>query len=222
MPPGRSWSGFVRCGETIRIVDLVGEQAVDFLVYSAADKAERYDAQLTLLMCGGTTITRGTQLLSNRGYELMTVMSDTLGAHDTLVGCCSAEANTVRFGEQAAHLHSCRDNFLIELAKHGMSKRDIVPNLNFFMPVPVEEDGRLAIIAGSAETRPLRRSRSRILTYCACSRTARRLTIRATDSTQRRLRSRFQAQRAADQTSLRRLPLREAAAMPLAVAARSD
>ena len=151
VPPGRSWSGLVCSGETIRVVDLVGEQAVDFLVYSAADKAERYDAQLTLLTRGSTAITRGTRLLSNRGYELMTVTSDTLGAHDTLVGCCSAEANTVRFGEQAAHLHSCRDNFLIELAKHGMSKRDIVPNLNFFMPVPVEEDGGLAIVAGVQE-----------------------------------------------------------------------
>ena len=148
VPPGRSWSGVVRCGETLRIVDLAGEQAVDFLVYSAADTTERYDAQLTLLTRGHTAITRSTRLVSNRGCELMTITSDTLGAHDTLVGCCSAEANTVRFGEQAAHLHSCRDNFLIELAKHGMSKRDIVPNLNFFMPVPVEDDGRLAIVAG--------------------------------------------------------------------------
>ena len=151
VPPGRSWSGIVISGETIRIVDLVGEQAVDFLVFSAADKTERYDAQLTLLTRGNTAITRDTRLLSNRGHELMMVTSDTLGAHDTLVGCCSAEANTVRFGEQARHLHSCRDNFLIELAKHGMSKRDIVPNLNFFMPVPVEEDGRLAIIAGTQQ-----------------------------------------------------------------------
>jgi urea carboxylase-associated protein 1 len=151
VPPGRSWSGLVRSGETIRIVDLVGEQAVDFLVYSAADKTERYDAQLTLLTSGSTAIAGGTRLMSNRGCELMTVTSDTLGTHDTLVGCCSAEGNMVRFGEHAAHLHSCRDNFLIELAKHGMAKRDIVPNLNFFMPVPVEEDGRLAIVAGVQE-----------------------------------------------------------------------
>ena len=148
VPAGRSWSGLVRSGETLRIVDVMGEQAVDFLVYNAADTAERYDAQLTLLIRSSTAITSGTQLLSNHGHELMTVTSDTLGAHDTLVGCCSAEANTVRFGDQAAHLHSCRDNFLIELGKHGMSKRDIVPNLNFFMPVPVEEDGKLAIVAG--------------------------------------------------------------------------
>lgn len=151
IPPGRSWSGVIRTDETLRIVDLISEQAVDALVYTAHDTAERYDAQLTLLMQGGPVVSRGTQLYSNRGRVMMTVTSDTLGAHDTLVGCCSTEGNAVRFGDQALHLHSCRDNFLIELSKYGMSKRDIVPNLNFFMPVPVEEDGGLAIVAGVNE-----------------------------------------------------------------------
>lgn len=148
VPPGRSWSGIARAGETLRIIDLAGEQAVDTLLYSAQDTSERYDAQLTVLMQGGPVIARGSRLYSSRGRVMATVTTDTLGAHDTLVGCCSAEANAVRFGHEARHLHSCRDNFLIELAKHGMSKRDIVPNLNFFMPVPVEEDGRLAIVDG--------------------------------------------------------------------------
>jgi urea carboxylase-associated protein 1 len=102
-------------------------------------------------MQGGPVVSRGTKLYSTRGRVMMTVTSDTLGAHDTLVGCCSAEGNAVRFGDQARHLHSCRDNFLVELAKHGMSKRDIVSNLNFFMPVPVEDDGRLAIVDGVNE-----------------------------------------------------------------------
>jgi uncharacterized protein len=151
VPPGRSWSGLVARGETLRIVDLLGEQAVDALLYAAADTAERYDAQLTVLTQASTVVTRGTRLYSNRGRVMMTVAADTLGAHDTLVGCCSAESNAVRFGEQARHLHSCRDNFLIELGMHGMSKRDIVPNLNFFMPVPIEEDGRLAISGGAKQ-----------------------------------------------------------------------
>lgn len=151
IPPGRAWSGLVRRGETLRIVDLAGEQAVDALIYAADDTSERYDAQLTLLTQAGTAVTQGTRLYSNRGRALAAVVADTLGAHDTLVGCCSAEANLVRFGEPARSLHSCRDNFLAELARHGMSKRDIVPNLNFFMPVPVEEDGRLAIVDGAGE-----------------------------------------------------------------------
>jgi uncharacterized protein len=151
VPAGRSWSGLVARGETLRIVDLIGEQAVDALLYAAADTAERYDAQLTVLTQASTVVTRGTRLYSNRGRVMMTVTADTFGAHDTLVGCCSSESNAVRFGEQARHLHSCRDNFLIELGMHGMSKRDIVPNLNFFMPVPIEEDGRLAISGGAKQ-----------------------------------------------------------------------
>ena len=148
VPPGRSWSGLVSRGETLRITDLAGEQAVDALIYAAADSAERYDAQLTVLTQASSVVTRGTRLYSSRGRVMMTLAADTLGAHDTLVGCCSAEGNAVRFGEQARHLHSCRDNFLIELGRHGMSKRDIVANLNFFMPVPVAPDGRLAIVDG--------------------------------------------------------------------------
>ena len=151
VPAGRSWSGIIRRGETLRISDLMGEQAVDTLFYGAADTAERYDAQLTVLSQRSAVVTRGTRLYSNRGRVMMTVTADTLGAHDTLVGCCSAEGNAVRFGEEAQCLHSCRDNFLIELARHGMSKRDIVSNLNFFMPVPIEEDGRLAIVPGAQQ-----------------------------------------------------------------------
>lgn len=151
IPPGQAWSGHVRRGETLRVVDLEGEQAVDALIYAADDTSERYDAQLTLLTQASTVVTRGTRLYSNRGRAMAAVVADTLGAHDTLVGCCSAEANFVRFGEPARHLHSCRDNFLTELSRHGMSKRDIVPNLNFFMPVPVEEDGGLAIVDGADE-----------------------------------------------------------------------
>lgn len=148
VPAGRSWSGRIRRGETLRIHDLMGEQAVDTLLYAAADPSERYDAQLTVLRQQSPVIIRGTRLYSSRGRLMMTVAADTLGAHDTLVGCCSAEGNAVRFGFEAEHLHSCRDNFLMELARYGLSKRDIVANLNFFMPVPIGEDGRLAIQDG--------------------------------------------------------------------------
>ena len=151
VPAGQSWSGLVRSGETLRIIDVMGEQAVDTLLYRADDPAERYDAQLTVLAQASPVVRRGTRLYSNRGRMMMSVAADTVGGHDTLVGCCSTESNAVRFGEETRHLHACRDNFLIELARHGMSKRDIVANLNFFMKVPVEEDGGLAIVAGVKE-----------------------------------------------------------------------
>ena len=81
------------------------------------------------------------RLISSEGRPMMTVIADTCGRHDTSAGCCSCESNAVRFGEHTRYLHSCRENFLLELAKHGLSKRDIVANVNFFMNVPIDPRG---------------------------------------------------------------------------------
>jgi urea carboxylase-associated protein 1 len=148
VPACKPWSHVVRKGQVLRIVDSEGCQAVDTLFYSAVDKAERYSAQDTLREQGSPYITTGTKLLSNEGNVMATIISDTSGGHDTSAGACSAEANTVRFGHHTKFMHSCRDNFVSELARHGMTKRDLVSNINFFMNVPVEPNGTLAIVDG--------------------------------------------------------------------------
>ncbi len=144
----QSWSGTVKRGQRLRIVDLEGQQAVDTLFYAAHNFGERYSAQDTLRAQGAAYIGKGTQLISNEGKVMLTVVADTCGRHDTSAGACSCEANTVRFGHHTRYMHACRENFLVEVTKHGMSKRDIVANINFFMNVPVEPDGRLAIVDG--------------------------------------------------------------------------
>jgi len=144
----RPWSRAIASGETLRIVDLEGCQAVDTLFYNAHDFTERYSAQDTLRSQRKPYITAGSRLLSNEGRLMAVVTADTAGSHDTSAGACSAEANTVRFGHHTKYMHSCRDNFVLELSRHGMTKRDIVSNINFFMNVPIEPDGALAIVDG--------------------------------------------------------------------------
>jgi urea carboxylase-associated protein 1 len=148
VPALAPWSGLVKRGQVIRIVDLEGQQAVDTLFYRADDFSERYSAQDTLRAQGSAYVVTGTKLLSNEGNEMLTVIDNTGGAHDTSAGACSCESNTVRFGHQTKYMHACRENFLLEVSRHGMGKRDIVANINFFMNVPVEPDGRLAIVDG--------------------------------------------------------------------------
>jgi uncharacterized protein len=148
VPAGAWWTGRLQAGATARIEDTFGEQAVDTLFYVADDMAERYDPQATLLAAGTTRLTAGHALISNRGATLARIVADTLGAHDTVVGHCCAEANATRFGGGARALHSCRDNFLMALAAHGRDRRDIVGNVNFFMPVPVAAGGDLAVGGG--------------------------------------------------------------------------
>lgn len=148
VPAERPWSHVIKRGQIFRIVDLEGCQAVDTLFYNAHDFSERYSAQDTLLAQGSAYVTTGTELLSNEGNLMLRVVADSCGRHDTSAGACSCEANTVRFGHHTRYMHSCRDNFVIEVTKWGMTKRDIVPNINFFMNVPIDPAGRLAIVDG--------------------------------------------------------------------------
>jgi uncharacterized protein len=148
IPAEAPWSGLVKKGQTIRIIDSEGQQAVDTIFYAAADFAERYSAQDTVRVQGGAYVEVGTKVMSNEGNVMLTVVADTSGRHDTMAGACSCESNTVRFGHDTRYLHACRDNFLLEVSKHGMSKRDIVPNINFFMNVPIEPTGEMTIVDG--------------------------------------------------------------------------
>jgi urea carboxylase-associated protein 1 len=150
VPAGEPWIAIVRRGETLRIVDLEGNQAVDTLFYNAADTAEHYDAQNTIQAQRKIYLTTGSVLLSNRGRPMLRIDDDTCGRHDTLGGACSAESNTVRYALEKRHMHSCRDSFLLALAHHdaGMTKRDLPSNINFFMNVPVTSSGELTFADG--------------------------------------------------------------------------
>jgi uncharacterized protein len=146
---GDWWSGILEAGQVLRIVDLEGCQAVDFLCYDAADPGERYNAADTMKIGGSIFLHEGTKLYSGLGNVLMTILRDTVGYHDTIGGCCSAESNRVRYG--ALGTPNCRDNFLKGLAPFGLGIKDIVANINFFMYVPVSADGGMAIAHGRSK-----------------------------------------------------------------------
>jgi uncharacterized protein len=142
------WSGVVSAGHHLTIVDLEGNQAVDCLLYNAADTADRYSAPDTIAAQGGLFLTVGSVLRSCEGTALMTVVADDVGRHDTVGGACSKESNTLRYGHHTKHQHACVENFLREGARWGLGKRDLVSNINWYMNVPVEEDGTLGIVDG--------------------------------------------------------------------------
>ena len=148
VPARAPWSAVVAAGDVLSIVDLAGNQAVDFLVYNAHDTAERYSAADTIAAQGRIFLTTGSVLRSCEGRPLMTVIADDVGRHDTIGGACSKESNTLRYGHHTQHQHACVENFLREGARWGLGKRDLVSNINWYMNVPVEEDGTLGIVDG--------------------------------------------------------------------------
>jgi urea carboxylase-associated protein 1 len=143
---GAHWAGVIEEGALLRIVDLEGQQAVDFLCYDAADPSDRYNAPDTMKYAGTIYLTTGHGLYSVRAKRLFTIVADTVGGHDTLAGCCSGANNRFRYGEPGPG--SCYENFTNALRPFGLGERDIVPNINFFMSVPVAPDGALGIQPG--------------------------------------------------------------------------
>jgi urea carboxylase-associated protein 1 len=150
LPAGDGWIHEIKRGQTFRIVDLDGNQAVDTLFYNAHDLTDRYSAQDTIREQGGIYLTTGTKLISSEDNLLATIVADTCGRHDTLGGACAAESNQVRYALDKRWMHSCRDTFMLQISRwgRGVTKCDITHNINFFMNVPVTPDGKLSFADG--------------------------------------------------------------------------
>jgi urea carboxylase-associated protein 1 len=150
---GEGFAHKILKGQTVRIVDLEGNQAADTLFYNAHDYADRYSAQDTIREQQSLYLTTGTKLISTGGNVLLTITADTCGRHDTLGGACAQESNQVRYAIEKKPMHACRQSFVsaIQHWKHGLEKKDITSNINFFMNVPVTSEGGLTFEDGVSE-----------------------------------------------------------------------
>ena len=151
VPAGEYWIGTLRTGDTFRITDLEGNQAVDTLFFNADNPHERYSAFDTVREQGNLYLSTGTILLSDECNPMLRIVADTCGRHDTLGGACASESNTVRYALDRKSMHSCRDSWLLAVNTHeewGLSKRDIAHNINFFMNVPISPEGGLTFEDG--------------------------------------------------------------------------
>jgi hypothetical protein len=151
---GDPWIHEVKKGQTLRIVDLEGNQAVDTLFYNAHDYSDRYSAIDTIQRQRNIYLTTGTKLISSYGNVLGKIVADTCGRHDTLGGACAMESNMVRYAIEKRNMHACRQSFLKAILNwgRGLEKRDIPPNINFFMNVPVTPDGKLTFEDGISDS----------------------------------------------------------------------
>jgi urea carboxylase-associated protein 1 len=139
---GKPWARIIEKGQSLRIVDVHGQQGVDFLCYNAHAPEERYHAPNTLKAARSLRLTKGHVLYSDVARPIFTITEDTCGTHDTIGGCCSAPSNEMLYG--VSDCPGCRENFLGALGGFGLGRKDIVPNVNFFCNVPVHDEACLA------------------------------------------------------------------------------
>jgi urea carboxylase-associated protein 2 len=154
---GQMWSRVLKRGQTLKLVDLEGGASVAALFYNAEQPLERYNMPDTLKAQHIARLTAGNALYSDMGRVLCSIVEDTCGWHDTVTGHGDAKAGLAKFGDGSYQklrndfYKNTRDNFLTELGKFGMGKRDIVANVNFFVKVAVDAEGGLRFVEGHSK-----------------------------------------------------------------------
>lgn len=154
---GQMWSRVLRRGQTLRLTDVEGGAAVAALFYNAEEPSERYNMPDTLKAQHIARLTAGFVLYSDMGRVLCSVTEDSVGWHDTITGHGTAAHGRAKFGEGSYQQlrndwhRNTRDNFLVELGKYDLGKRDVVANVNFFVKVVVDEQGALGFVPGHSK-----------------------------------------------------------------------
>jgi uncharacterized protein len=153
IPAGTHWSGVLRRGIALRIVDIEGGANLAAVFYRQEDPLERYNMADTLKAQHTAHLTRGHVLYSDMGRVLASITADTLGWHDPLGGVGDAQLFASKYGvaryqeHRNAMFRNGRDSLLLELAKHGLGTRDLVANVNFFSKLATGDDGSLSFVA---------------------------------------------------------------------------
>ncbi len=164
VPPGGVTSRVLPRGAVVRLTDLDGDACANVLVYNAGQPRERLNVADTVKVQWQAYLGAGSLLLSDMGRVLMTVLADTSGSHDALCGASNAHTNEASYGSGGVHgpHPNARDRFAVALAKHGLDRRDLVPNVNFFQGVSVADDGALRLPRQRRRARRLRRAARRV------------------------------------------------------------
>jgi urea carboxylase-associated protein 2 len=152
------WSGVISRGKTLRLTDLAGGANVGILLYNADQTTERYNMPDTLKGQHIFHVRSPYCLHSDMGRILASIVADSAGWHDTVCGCSNAKLVAQKYGTQNYQTarnefhRNAHDAFLVELAKHGLGKRDLVPNLNLFSKVVANDEGKLSFVPGHSKS----------------------------------------------------------------------
>jgi uncharacterized protein len=153
IPGGNHWSGLMRRGSALRLTDMAGGANCSALFYNAEDKLERYNMPDTLKAQHTAFLTAGNVCYSDMGRVMASIIADSVGWHDTICGVSDATMVEKKYGKATFQTHrndmfrNGKDGLLIELAKHGLGKRDLTPSINFFSKVTPDKAGNLSFVA---------------------------------------------------------------------------
>ncbi|MFN6480857.1 urea amidolyase associated protein UAAP1 [Nostoc sp. DedQUE07] len=154
LPGGAYWHYAIKRGNTLRVTDLEGSHGVSMICYNADSPIERVNVADTAKIQFNAFLKKGMVIYSDMGRILFSITEDTSGYHDLICGCSNAASNAAKYGEGPynkygeSDYNNSRNNFLKALGKRGLTRKDLMPNLNLFSRVAVRPNGDLEYVAG--------------------------------------------------------------------------
>lgn len=147
--PGDRWSANICKGRLIKFTAMGDNANLGMLLYNFHNLSEHYNAPDTLKAQHSFYLKKGLAIISDCGRAMASIVEDDIGWHDSISGYTTRKMTDEKYGKTTyqdngnAYLKSGQENFINELTKNGMSKRDLMPPVNFFSKVDADERGNL-------------------------------------------------------------------------------
>lgn len=136
----------IKKGQQLKVIDPLGEQVSDMVLFNAEDTREKISSGKTLDFEETILITKGNFLWSNRSNKMMKILEDTNGRNDFLLAPCSPETFQIMYNNPNYH-PSCFENLFTNLRQFEITPDEVPTAFNIFMNVQFAEDGRLTVLS---------------------------------------------------------------------------
>lgn len=146
LPAGWYWHGRVPAGTCLRLDNPRGTPGLTCLFWNAADPSERFCATDTIKVQWTTGLGRGRLLLSDMGRVLASIVEDTFGRHDVLLGAGPPRGDD---GTSPLEARNGAENLALAAAMLGLGARDLHAPVTFFAPVRCGSDQRFGWDSGT-------------------------------------------------------------------------
>jgi uncharacterized protein len=144
IPARRGKAARLRRGQTVRVVNTIGQQVVDTWAFTAADLREVMSMEHSRVAIGRILPQVGDAFVTNRRRPILTLIEDNSGGiHDTLFAACDRWRYEL-LGCTEYH-DNCADNLAASLAELGIVPPQTPAPLNLFMNIPVVDGRRVEV-----------------------------------------------------------------------------
>ncbi|MEE9324597.1 MAG: urea carboxylase-associated family protein [Dehalococcoidia bacterium] len=146
VPPRAGKAFRVSAGELIKVIDVKGQQAVDFFAFSTQDIKEYLSAEHTRPSIGRLFPRQGEAFYTQKRRPIVALVEDASpGVHDMLFAACNPSRYET-LGHKGWHA-SCEENLINEMKAIGVDGVDVPQPVNLFTNFPVAPDGAIGIKA---------------------------------------------------------------------------